>query len=89
MALGASPGRVAGQVLRQAAVRVAVALPLGWAVAWAGRQAIQKMLYGVSADDPATFLTASAVVAVVACAAALRPALRAAHVDPMTALRHE
>lgn len=89
MALGASPGRVAGQVLRQAAVRVAVALPLGWAVAWAGRQAIQKMLYGVAADDPATFLAASAVVAVVACAAALRPALRAAHVDPMTALRHE
>jgi ABC-type antimicrobial peptide transport system permease subunit len=54
-----------------------------------GRQSIQKMLCGVTADDPATFVAASAVVALVACAAALRPALRAARVDPMTALRHE
>jgi predicted permease len=89
MALGASPRRVAGQVLRQAAARVMVAVPLGWGVAWVGRQSIQKMLYGVTADDPATFVAASAVVALVACAAALRPALRAARVDPMTALRHE
>jgi len=47
------------------------------------------MLYGVTADDPATFIGASAVVAMVACVAALRPALRAAHVDPMTALRYD
>jgi ABC-type antimicrobial peptide transport system permease subunit len=89
MALGASPGRVAGQVVRQAALRVFVAVPLGWGVAWVGRQSIQKMLYGVTADDPVTFVAASVVVALVACAAALRPALRAARVDPMTALRHE
>jgi len=89
MALGASPGRVAGQVLRQVGMRVAIAVPLGWGVAWVGRQSIQKMLYGVTADDPATFIGASAVVAMVACVAALRPALRAAHVDPMTALRHD
>jgi predicted permease len=89
MALGASPGRVAGQVLQGAAVRVMVALPLGWGVAWVGRQSIQKMLYGVTADDPATFVVASAVVALVACASALGPALRAARVDPMTALRQE
>jgi putative ABC transport system permease protein len=89
MALGASPGRVAGQVLRQVTLRIAIALPFGWAVAWVGRQSIQKMLYGVTADDPATFIGASAIVTLVATVAALRPALRAAHVDPMTALRHE
>jgi predicted permease len=89
MALGASPGRVAGQVLRRAVLQVAIAVPLGWGLAWVGRQPIQKMLYGVTADDPATFAAASAVVAVVAVAAALHPALRAARVDPMTALRHE
>ena len=89
MAMGATPGRVAVQVLRQAVVRVAIALPLGWLLAWAGRQAIQKMLFGVAPDDPATFLGASLVVALVACAAALHPALRAARVDPMAALRHE
>jgi putative ABC transport system permease protein len=89
MAMGASPARVAAQVLRQAALRVAIALPLGWMVAWGGRQAIQKMLYGIAPDDPSIFLGASVVVAFVGCAAALRPAVRAARVDPMTALRHD
>jgi ABC-type lipoprotein release transport system permease subunit len=76
-------------VLRHAALQVAIAAPLGWAVAWVGRKAIQKMLYGIASDDPATFAAATAVVALVACAAALRPAWRAARVDPMTALRHD
>jgi ABC-type antimicrobial peptide transport system permease subunit len=87
--MGASPRRLAQQVLREAAVRVAIALPLGWALAYAGRRAIAKLLFGVAPDDPWTFAAASAVVAVVACGAALHPALRAARIDPMTALRHE
>ena len=89
MAMGATPGNLARQVLREAAVRVAIALPIGWALAYAGRSAIAKMLYGVAADDPWTLGGASAVVALVAAAAALNPALRAARVDPMTALRHD
>ena len=88
-AMGASPRRLAQQVLREAAVRVAIALPLGWALAYAGRRAIAKLLFGVAPDDPWTFAAASALVALVACAAALHPALRAARIDPMTALRHE
>lgn len=89
IAMGASPGRLMRQVLREAALRVAAAVPLGWLIAYAGRQAIGKMLYGVAPDDPWTFAVATAVVAVVAFAAALQPALRAARIDPMTALRHE
>jgi hypothetical protein len=41
------------QVLRQSAVRVAIAIPLGWMVAWAGREAIRKMLCGVAPDGRA------------------------------------
>jgi putative ABC transport system permease protein len=89
VAVGASPSRIAGQVLRQAARRVAIALPLGWTAAYAGRQSIQKLLYGIAPDDPATFAAASAVVIVVGIAASLGPALRAARVDPVTALRQE
>jgi putative ABC transport system permease protein len=88
-AMGASPRNLARLVLRDAAIRVAIALPLGWALAYAGKRAIEKLLFGVAPDDPWTFAAASAVVAVVACAAALHPALRAARIDPMTALRHE
>jgi hypothetical protein len=89
VAMGATPGVLARQVLREAGMRVAIAIPLGWALAYAGRSAIQKLLYGVAADDPWTFAGASVVVALVACAAAMHPALRAARVDPITALRHE
>ena len=66
-----------------------LALPLGWALAFMARHALEKRLYGVAADDPATLLITGAVVAAVAAMAALQPALRAARVDPMTALRWE
>ena len=89
VALGATPRKVAELVLREAALRIAVALPLGWGLAYASRSAMEKMLYGVAPDDPRIFFTASLVVAAVGCAAALHPALRAARVDPMAALRHE
>jgi predicted permease len=89
MAMGASPSRLIGQVLREAGLRVAAAIPLGWLIAYAGRRALEKKLYGVAADDPATFAIATAVVALVGVVAALQPAIRAARIDPMTALRHE
>jgi len=89
MAMGATPRRIAVQVLRQAGAWIALALPLGWLVAWAGRRAIQRMLFGVAPGDLATLLAASTVVILVGCAAAIHPALRAARVDPMAALRHE
>jgi predicted permease len=88
-AMGASPLDLARQVLREASTRVVFALPLGWALAYAGRNAIQRLLFGIGPDDPWTFAIASGVVALVAFTAALYPAVRAAHIDPMTALRHE
>jgi hypothetical protein len=89
VAMGASPGRLARQVLREAGLRVALAVPLGWLLTYAGHRTIQKLLYGVAADDPWTFAIATAVVAIVAFGAALQPAIRAARIDPLTALRHE
>ena len=89
MALGARPAKLARQVLCEAGLRVVLALPLGWALAFMARRALEKHLYGVAADDPATLLIAGAVVAAVAAMAALQPALRAARVDPMIALRWE
>jgi len=89
LAVGASPARLARQVLSEAVLRVAVALPLGWVLAFAARGALEKLLYGVAPDDPGTLLLASAAVALMGTLAALHPALRAAGTDPMAALRAE
>ena len=89
VALGATPGRLLRHVLKEAAVRIAVAIPLGWALAWAARHAMEQMLYGIAPDDPWTFALAAAVVVAVGVVAVLPPAVRAARIDPMAALRHE
>jgi putative ABC transport system permease protein len=87
--MGATPGRLLVQVMRQAGSIVVLAIPLGWLAAYAARQSIQKLLFGVSADDPWTYAAASLIVALVGCLAAIGPALRAARIDPLAALRHD
>jgi ABC-type antimicrobial peptide transport system permease subunit len=89
VALGATPARLLRQVLKEAAVRIAIAIPLGWGLAWAARHAMEQMLYGIAPDDPWTFALAAAVVVAVGVVAVLPPAVRAARIDPMMALRHE
>jgi ABC-type antimicrobial peptide transport system permease subunit len=69
--------------------RIAIALPLGWLLAWLARHAIAQLLYSVAPDGPATFAAAGAIVSIIGCLAALHPALRAARTDPATALRQE
>jgi ABC-type antimicrobial peptide transport system permease subunit len=77
------------QVLKKAAMQAAIGIPLGWAMAFAGRQELQSVLYGVKAGNPWVLAGTSGIVALVALIAALRPALVAARVDPMVALRYE
>jgi putative ABC transport system permease protein len=76
-------------VIANALRTVAVGLCIGTAGALAGARLIASQLYGVSARDPLTFAAIAALLAVVALAASGIPALRAASVDPMAALRAE
>jgi ABC-type antimicrobial peptide transport system permease subunit len=62
---------------------------LGWAIAFASRQLLETVLYGVKPGNPWVLGAASGLVALVALLAALRPAFIAARVDPMVALRYE
>jgi ABC-type antimicrobial peptide transport system permease subunit len=50
---------------------------------------LEAYLYGISSVDPLAYLAAVVVLVLVAGAANLVPALRAARVSPMTALRSE
>ena len=59
----------------------------GLVAAWFLRQIIEKLLYGVSAEDWTTYVTVAVILTAVALAASALPALRATRVDPMVALR--
>ena len=50
---------------------------------------MEGLLYGVAPRDPFTFVAVSGILLVIAAAASLVPALRAARVDPLEALRSE
>jgi ABC-type antimicrobial peptide transport system permease subunit len=68
---------------------VGLGLALGVAGAFVLRRSLDRLVYGVTTSDPATFIALPMLLAVVAVIASLIPALRAARVDPMTALRVE
>ena len=50
---------------------------------------VSGLLYGLSTTDPLTITGAVLILIVVAAVAAYLPAIRAARVDPMVALRND
>jgi putative ABC transport system permease protein len=89
MALGAQRSDVMRLILAQAAQMALVGVAVGLAGSLALTRLISKMLFGVSAYDPLTFLAVAALLIVVALGACYVPARRAMRVDPTTALRYE
>jgi predicted permease len=89
VALGAQPGSILKLVIFHAAGLAAIGLAIGMAVTLAGSRIFSRFLFGVSATDPVTLGAASLLILLVALAASLGPALRAAKVDPAVALRAE
>ncbi len=89
MALGATRSRVMGMVLREAAVLLGSGLTAGAILVIVSGRTVQSMLFGLKANDPLTLAFAAGAMAVVALAASLIPAQRAAAVEPMQTLREE
>jgi putative ABC transport system permease protein len=89
VALGADRRTIVWLVLRRGLRQLAAGVVLGLAGAFVLGDVLSGMLVGVSAADPITFVGITLTLTVVAAAACLRPALRAARVDPMIALRSE
>jgi ABC-type antimicrobial peptide transport system permease subunit len=89
LALGAERKQVRGMVLREAGWLAILGVVAGLSVALGLGQLVKSMLYGLTANDPASFAGAGSLLLGVALVAAWIPALRASRVEPMEALRHE
>ena len=89
LALGARPRQMVSLIVRQGLVMAAIALALGLTAAFGLTAGMQSMLFEVSATDPLTFVLVPAIVVAIALVACTVPALRAAGLDPLRALRTE
>jgi putative ABC transport system permease protein len=87
IALGANPSSVARLVLGQGLRLVAFGWLIGAAGAMVAADWMRSLLFGVQPGDPTTFALASLVIAVAGLAGSALPAVRAANVDPVVALR--
>jgi len=89
IALGAQRGAVLRMILYEALRLLAAGIILGSLALLLIARLIQGLLYGVSAFDPTTLIVTGGLLGSVVLVAATIPALRAASVDPMRALRME
>ena len=89
MALGAARRDVLRLIVGNALRLVGIGLAVGVLAALAATRVMSSLLYGVTANDPATFVAICVVIAGTALVASWVPARRAARVDPLVAIRHE
>jgi putative ABC transport system permease protein len=89
VALGAHRRDVLGLVLKEALHLTALGVGLGLLGAFAATRVLQSLLFEVKPTDPATFISLSLLLTLVALLASYIPARRATKVDPLVALRYE
>jgi predicted permease len=89
VAMGARPAAIAGKALRATAGAVIVGVAAGLAMAAALLPRLGGLVYGVSPVDPPTLGAVAILLAAVALAAALGPAVGAGRADAATGLRNE
>jgi ABC-type antimicrobial peptide transport system permease subunit len=89
IALGAGKTNILGMVLRETLTLLAIGVIAGTALAIGAGKAAQVMLFGLKATDLPTLVLAAGSLTLIAVAASVLPAARAAGVDPMQVLREE
>jgi putative ABC transport system permease protein len=87
LALGAQRAMVMRMVLREAAILLGAGVAIGLAASLAGGSALKTMLYGTASRDPLVLTAVCIIVAAAGLLSAYLPALRAAAIEPMEALR--
>jgi putative ABC transport system permease protein len=89
LALGAPRERVLAMVLSESVRLVLIGLTVGVAVTAGASRLLSRLLFGITAGDPLTFLGSVVALSIIALLASFLPARRASNVDPMVALRYE
>ena len=87
MALGAQADQVRRMVIRQGLVLAVIGAGIGLVGALALSRLISSLLYGIAPYDPLTLGGVTATLLLVAAFASWLPAMRAARIDPIEALR--
>jgi len=89
VALGADRRRVLALVCGEVAVLTALGLLIGLPCGWGLGRLVQSRLFGLTAFDPTTLAGVVLMLGLAAAVAGALPALRAARIDPVVALRYE
>jgi putative ABC transport system permease protein len=89
MALGAEPRRLAAGVVKDGLLMGVIGIAIGVCCALALTRFMQTVVFGVSTNDPITFVATPVLLLAIAVLASYIPAVRAARIDPVAALRNE
>jgi putative ABC transport system permease protein len=89
LALGAARGEVVGMIIRQGMTVALIGTLAGLGIGAGVARVMSGLLYEVSPSDPYIFAAAAIVLLLAGLAASLVPALKAATLQPLIALRHE
>ena len=89
IALGSPRTKICGLIVRQGIIMVGLGILIGVLVSLSCGPLMRHFVYGVTPHDPANMICVTALLAGIAILACWLPARRAAHVDPLIALRSE
>lgn len=89
VAIGATAGRIFGEVLADSGRLLLIGVGVGLVGAWAAARLFDSVLYGVTGNEPWLYAVVAFTLAVTCMLAAIAPAWRASRVDPLIALRAE
>jgi hypothetical protein len=89
MALGATPGKVSGMVVKRGLWLLLAGIAVGLLGSFLTARLLAGQIWNVSPFDPVTFSAVSLILLVAGLQACVWPARRAARIDPIAALRQE